>query len=92
MANERETRILELVSWARAHGIQKGIPKKWIEQGGIPSIYQIREFVEATKPIVVEAQKRFLVSRNTAEDYAELVVNLLIQESTKNSVSPWFES
>jgi hypothetical protein len=78
-SSEREARIRELVKWANKKGIGKQIPRDWFLGGSIPSWVNILQWDNLMTPIIAEAQKRFMVSKKTAQDYAHVVIELLIQ-------------
>jgi hypothetical protein len=82
-SSEREARILELVKWAEKKGIGKQIPRDWFLASGIPSWVNILQWDNLTTPIITEAQKRFMVSKKTAQDYAHVVIELLIERSKR---------
>lgn len=71
MVTQRETRINELLEWAKKNNIKKSIPEHWSGRIG--------EWERVAAPIIDEARMRYKVTYPTARDYAHLVIELLIQ-------------
>ena len=84
MVSQRENRINELLEWAKKNNLKKSIPENW-KSGLAGTIMKVTEWGRIAGPIIHEAQMRYKVTYQTAEDYASLVIDLLIQSTSQKA-------
>ena len=85
--NDRQDRINELVKWASEQGLEKEIPKRWIEEGDIPYLIRGLEGADVMDKVASRAKVLYAVTEKTAQDYADVVVRRLIAQMSKSNES-----